>query len=131
LWKCVERIQDCVDVNPSAKQTEPPGSYIPAPDRIQFILNWFCINSFVARALMKCRARILVADDHAEMRERVNTLLHSHFDVVATVNDGQAAIDATARLRPDLVLLDILMPKMDGIRAAQELKRQGRDTAPR
>jgi DNA-binding NarL/FixJ family response regulator len=76
---------------------------------------------------MKFRARIVVADDHAGMRERVNTLLHSHFEVVAAVNDGQAAVDATTRLKPDLVLLDMLMPKMDGIRVAQELKRQGHD----
>jgi CheY-like chemotaxis protein len=74
---------------------------------------------------MKIRARILVADDHEGMRERVHNLLGSDFEVVAAVNDGQAAVDATARLKPDLVLLDILMPKMDGIRAAQELKRLG------
>jgi DNA-binding NarL/FixJ family response regulator len=114
-----------VDPDPSAKRTERSLSHIPGPDRIQFILNCFCINGFVAKALMKFRARILVADDHAGMRERVNNLLDTHFEVVAVVNDGQAAVDATARLKPDLVLLDILMPKMDGIRAAQELKRQG------
>jgi DNA-binding NarL/FixJ family response regulator len=74
---------------------------------------------------MKIRARILVADDHEGMRERVHNLLGSHFEVVAAVSDGQAAVDATVRLKPDLVLPDILMPKMDGIRAAQELKRQG------
>ena len=73
---------------------------------------------------MKIRARILVADDHEGMRERVHNLLGSHFEVVAVVSDGQAAVDATVRLKPDLVLLDILMPKMDGIRAAQELTRQ-------
>jgi DNA-binding NarL/FixJ family response regulator len=73
---------------------------------------------------MKFRARILVADNHAGMRERVNNLLGSRFEVVAVVNDGQAAVDATARLKLDLVLLDILMPKMDGMRAAQELRRQ-------
>ena len=56
----------------------------------------------------------------------MHKLLGSHFEVVAVVSDGQAAVDATARLKPDLVLLDMLMPKMDGIRAAQELKRQGR-----
>jgi DNA-binding NarL/FixJ family response regulator len=70
---------------------------------------------------MKIRARILVADDHEGMRERVHNLLGSHFEVVAVVSDGQAAVDATVRLKPDLVLLDI---EMDGIRAAQELKRQ-------
>jgi DNA-binding NarL/FixJ family response regulator len=74
---------------------------------------------------MKFRARILVAYDHAGMPEPVNNLLGSHFEVVAVINDGQAAVDATARLKPDLVLLDILMPKMDGMRAAQELRRQG------
>ena len=56
----------------------------------------------------------------------MHKLLGSHFEVVAVVSDGQATVDATARLKPDLVLLDMLMPKMDGIRAAQELKRQGR-----
>jgi DNA-binding NarL/FixJ family response regulator len=74
---------------------------------------------------MKIRARILVADDHEGMRERVHNLLGSHFEVVALVSDGQAVVDATVQLKPDLVLLDILMPKMDGIRAAQKLKRQG------
>ncbi len=75
--------------------------------------------------LMKIRKRILVADDHAGMQQRVSNLLESQFEVVAIVNDGLAAIEATARLKPDLVLLDVLMPQMDGIRAAQELKRKG------
>jgi DNA-binding NarL/FixJ family response regulator len=73
----------------------------------------------------KFRARILVADDHAGMVERISNLLEAHFDVVARVHDGLAAVDATTRLKPDLVVLDIIMPQMDGIQAAQELKRQG------
>ena len=76
---------------------------------------------------MKTRARILVADDHAGILERVSNLLDAHFEVVATVQDGLAAVDLTARLKPDLVLLDIIMPEMDGIRAAQEMRRQGSD----
>jgi DNA-binding NarL/FixJ family response regulator len=59
------------------------------------------------------------------MLERVGRLLHSQFEVVAVVRDGLAAVDATARLKPDLVVLGVIMPHMDGIRAAQELKRQG------
>jgi DNA-binding NarL/FixJ family response regulator len=74
---------------------------------------------------MKVRARILVADDHAGMLERIRSLLHSHFEVVAAVKDGLAAVTAATRLMPDLVVLDILMPEMDGIQAAQELRRQG------
>lgn len=59
--------------------------------------------------------------------ERVSRLLDSHFEVVATVQDGLTAVDLTARLKPDLVLLDIIMPVMDGIRAAQEMRRRGSD----
>lgn len=76
---------------------------------------------------MKIRARILVADDHAGILERVSRLLDSHFEVVATVQDGLTAVDLTARLKPDLVLLDIIMPVMDGIQAAQEMRRRGSD----
>jgi DNA-binding NarL/FixJ family response regulator len=78
-----------------------------------------------AREKSIMRARILVADDHVGMLQRISELLHSRFEVVGVVNDGLAAVDATVRLRPDLVVLDIIMPEMDGIQAAQELKRQG------
>ena len=64
------------------------------------------------------RPRILVADDHAEMRERIARLLESEFDVVATVANGQAAIEAVMTLLPDLVVLDIAMPVLNGFEAA-------------
>jgi len=62
--------------------------------------------------------RILVVDDHAEARERIATLLESEFDVVATAADGQAAVEATRALRPDVVVLDIAMPVLNGFEAA-------------
>jgi CheY-like chemotaxis protein len=62
--------------------------------------------------------RILVADDHAEMRQRIATLLESAFDVVATVGDGQAAVEAVRALHPDVVVLDISMPVLNGLEAA-------------
>jgi CheY-like chemotaxis protein len=62
--------------------------------------------------------RVLVVDDHAEARERIATLLKSEFDVVATVADGQAAIEATRALHPDAVVLDIAMPVLNGFEAA-------------
>ena len=62
--------------------------------------------------------RIVVADDHAEMRQRIATLLEFEFDVVATVADGQAAVEATRALHPDLVVLDIAMPVLNGLEAA-------------
>jgi CheY-like chemotaxis protein len=68
------------------------------------------------------KPRILVADDHAGMRERIATLLGSEFDVVATVANGQEAIEATRTLLPDLVVLDIAMPVLNGLEAAAIIK---------
>jgi CheY-like chemotaxis protein len=64
------------------------------------------------------RPRIVVADDHDETRTRIGSLLASDFDVVATVADGQAAVEAVGALSPDLVVLDIAMPRLDGFEAA-------------
>jgi CheY-like chemotaxis protein len=62
--------------------------------------------------------RIVVADDHTEIRERIAMLLRSRFDVVATVANGQEAVEAAASLLPDLVVLDIAMPVLNGFEAA-------------
>src|SRR5919202_3004629 len=68
-------------------------------------------------------ARILVVDDHPLTREALSSLLGTHgFDVVGEASDGAEAIDAAARLRPDLILLDLSMPGMDGIAALPRLR---------
>ena len=67
--------------------------------------------------------RVLLADDHGEMLEYVSKLLSADGCViVGTVSDGQAAIDAARKLRPDLVVLDISMPILNGIQAAEHMK---------
>ena len=68
------------------------------------------------------RARILVAEDHKLMRNRVVRLLKSEFEVVGAVDSGQALLDAAARLKPDVCVLDISMPVVSGIEAAAQLK---------
>lgn len=67
------------------------------------------------------RPRVLVADDHEYLLRRVTSLLNSEFEVVGTVNDGRALVAEARRLRPDLILLDISMPVMNGIEAAREI----------
>jgi len=71
------------------------------------------------------RKRVLVADDLETVRKAVATLLRESFDVACVVSDGEAALDATLKLDPDLVVLDISMPGLTGIEVAAELKRRG------
>ncbi len=71
------------------------------------------------------RKRVLVADDLAPVLSTVAALLRESFDVVGTVSDGRAALEATLKFQPDLVVLDISMPEMSGIEVAEELTRQG------
>lgn len=64
------------------------------------------------------RARVVLADDNDSMLERAASLLETEFEVVAKVHDGQAAVDAIVRLKPDLAVFDISMPVMTGLEAA-------------
>ena len=68
--------------------------------------------------------RVLVADDHSLFRDGIISLLEAAgFTVVGQVGDGQAAVEATLRLRPDLVLMDINMPHMNGLEALHLIKK--------
>ena len=67
----------------------------------------------------------MVADDHRRMLDAVSNLLTEDFRLVAAVTDGRQALDAVKRLDPDVVVLDITMPELDGFRTAQALRRAG------
>jgi DNA-binding NarL/FixJ family response regulator len=72
--------------------------------------------------------RVLLADDLAPVLNAVAAMLREDFEIVGMVSDGQAALDATLALEPDLVVLDISMPGMSGIAVARELKKHGSNT---
>jgi DNA-binding NarL/FixJ family response regulator len=67
------------------------------------------------------RARVLIADDHPSWLDRVTALLKSSFDLVGVANDGQTLVSEARRLQPDLIVLDITMPILNGIEAAHEI----------
>jgi len=71
------------------------------------------------------RARILSADDHCEMRDQIRVLLEHEFEVLDSVENGLALLEAVAKLNPDVCLLDISMPILNGIETATRLKRSG------
>lgn len=69
------------------------------------------------------RPRLLLADDHQLLVDGLRKLLEPEFEIVDTITDGRAAVAAYARLRPDLLLLDIGLPLLNGIEAARQVKR--------
>jgi DNA-binding NarL/FixJ family response regulator len=69
-------------------------------------------------------ARILVVDDHHAARITIRELLNWHsFQVCRDAKDGKEAIEKVIELKPDIVVLDINMPGMNGVKAAQEIRR--------
>jgi two-component system, cell cycle response regulator DivK len=68
------------------------------------------------------RPRILIAEDHADSREALRTLLEVHGFAVDTAPDGRQAVDQATAVQPDLIIMDIMMPRMDGFEATRQLR---------
>ena len=77
------------------------------------------------------KARLLVVDDHAFMRVAINAILttDSSLEVVGEARDGQEALERCRELRPDLVLMDVSMPKVDGLEATRCIKAHSPETS--
>jgi DNA-binding NarL/FixJ family response regulator len=70
--------------------------------------------------------RVLIVDDHATFRATARRLLEAEgFDVVGEAEDGASALEAVARLRPEVVLLDVQLPDMDGFEVSRQLCSNG------
>ena len=73
--------------------------------------------------LSALRRRVLVADDQPRMLDVIAAMVGKSYDVgIGLVSDGPATLEATLKLEPDLVILDISMPGMSGIEVARELR---------
>ena len=68
------------------------------------------------------RPRVLLADDHVLIAQALEHLLQAEFDVVGTVSDGRALLKAAGELLPDVVVVDIGMPLLNGLDAGEQLK---------
>lgn len=71
---------------------------------------------------MNNRSRILIADDHTLVAELCKKLLETEFDVVGTVSDGHALVRAASKLKPDVVVVDVAMPTLNGLDAGRQVK---------
>lgn len=70
-----------------------------------------------------CKPRVLMADDHSIVLTGVRKLIEERCEVVGMVENGRALVEAAERLRPDLIILDISMPLMNGLDAARQIKK--------
>jgi DNA-binding NarL/FixJ family response regulator len=68
------------------------------------------------------KPRVLIADDHTLVLEGIRRLLETEFDLIGTVEDGRAALKSVEELSPDVVLLDISMPMLNGLDTARQLR---------
>ncbi len=77
------------------------------------------------------RIRVLIADDHPIIRRVVRSTLeqHSHLEVCVEVTDGAQAVEKAKEIRPDVAVLNVTMPVMNGLEAAREIKTHVPETA--
>jgi two-component system response regulator NreC len=75
---------------------------------------------------MSAKSRVVIAEDHTILREGLRALLSAEpdFEVVGEAEDGQEAIRKVEKLRPDLILMDLSMPRMNGLDAIREIKKR-------
>jgi DNA-binding NarL/FixJ family response regulator len=88
------------------------------------------LNRSLLPTVLDHPAHILVADDHQLFREGMIHLLSQESDlkVVGEAADGEQAVELTRKLKPDIVILDVTMPKLNGVRAAEQISREFPET---
>ena len=72
---------------------------------------------------MSKRTRVLLADDHQMLVDALKSVLEPKFEVVGTVRDGRSLVKAAAKLQPEVVVVDVAMPELNGLDAARQIRR--------
>jgi two-component system response regulator DegU len=75
------------------------------------------------------KLRIVVADDNPECLRKLKSVLGSNFEIVAAATDGNSALEAIREFKPDVAVLDLQMPGMNGIEVTRESTKDGQNTA--
>jgi DNA-binding NarL/FixJ family response regulator len=75
------------------------------------------------------KSKVVVVDDNPAVLRRLVSLLEAEFDVVSTAENGQLALERIRRYKPDIVVLDLEMPLLNGIKVTRELKKLGPNPA--
>lgn len=70
----------------------------------------------------RTRPRILIADDHTMVAEAFKKLLEADFEIVGIVNDGRALVDFVSKVNPDVALVDVAMPLLNGLDASEQIR---------
>src|SRR5438445_11947172 len=70
------------------------------------------------------RARLLLADDHALMLEGIRNVLKTRYSVVGSEQDGRRVVEAALRLQPELIIMDVTLPSLNGIDATREIRKR-------
>jgi DNA-binding NarL/FixJ family response regulator len=86
--------------------------------------------NFFGKSYMIAKKRIVIAEDHTILREGLRALLSakSDFEIVGEAEDGNAAIHCVEKFKPNLVLMDLSMPRMNGVDAIKEIKKRSPET---
>lgn len=74
------------------------------------------------------RTRLIIADDHVMFAQGLESLLRDEFELLGTAGNGEELVEATLRLEPDVILVDISMPVLNGFDAVRRIKAGGSDT---